>query len=66
MFGGAMRTSYDTIGVNYFDLRKPDSWIEKVIGKALGSAKTVLNVGAGAGSYEPADRHVTAIEHQWK
>ena len=33
-----------------------------VIGRALGSAKTVLNVGAGAGSYEPADRQVTAIE----
>jgi SAM-dependent methyltransferase len=57
-----MRTSYDTIGVNYSDLRKPDSRIEMVIGRALGSAKTVLNVGAGAGSYEPADRQVTAIE----
>ena len=33
-----------------------------MIGKALGSAKTVLNVGAGAGSYEPPDRQVTAIE----
>src|SRR3546814_10283029 len=31
-------------------------------GRALGSAKTVLNVGAGAGSYEPADRQVTAVE----
>jgi SAM-dependent methyltransferase len=57
-----MRASYDTIGVNYSDLRKPDPRIEAVIGRALGSAKTVLNVGAGAGSYEPADRHVTAIE----
>src|SRR5690606_30757863 len=35
---------------------------ERVIGRALGSAKTVLNVGAGAGSYEPADRQVTAVE----
>jgi len=57
-----MRTSYDTIGVNYSDLRKPDSRIERMIGGALGSAKTVLNVGAGAGSYEPADRQVTAVE----
>ena len=57
-----MGTSYDTIGVNYSDLRKPDARIERVIGRALGSAQTVLNVGAGAGSYEPADRHVTAIE----
>jgi len=57
-----MRTSYDTIGVNYSDLRKPDSRIERVISKALGPAESVLNVGAGTGSYEPADRQVTAIE----
>jgi len=57
-----MRASYDTIGVNYSDLRKPDARIERAIGMALGSAKTVLNVGAGAGSYEPADRRVTAVE----
>jgi SAM-dependent methyltransferase len=57
-----MRTSYDTIGVNYSDLRKPDSRIEMMISNALGTAKTVLNVGAGTGSYEPADRSVTAIE----
>ncbi len=62
MLPGFMRTSYDTIGVNYSDLRKPDSRIEAMIGSALGSAKTVLNVGAGTGSYEPADRQVTAIE----
>lgn len=57
-----MRTSYDTIGVNYSALRKPDVRIEALIGKALGAARTVLNVGAGAGSYEPTDRSVTAIE----
>jgi SAM-dependent methyltransferase len=57
-----MPSSYDTIGVNYSDLRKPDSRIEAAIGRALGSTKTVLNVGAGAGSYEPADRQVTALE----
>lgn len=57
-----MRASYDTIGVNYSDLRKPDTRIEAEIGNALGSARTVLNVGAGAGSYEPTDRSVTAIE----
>jgi SAM-dependent methyltransferase len=62
MLRGSMRTSYDTIGVNYSDLRKPDARIERAIGRALGSAKTVLNVGAGAGSYEPADRQVTAVE----
>jgi len=57
-----MDAVYDTIGVNYSELRKPDRRIEAMIGTALGSAKTVLNVGAGAGSYEPADRQVTAIE----
>ena len=57
-----MRTPYDRIGVDYSDLRKPDSRIEMAIGRALGSARTVLNVGAGAGSCEPADRQVTAIE----
>lgn len=62
MLQTTMRTSYDTIGVNYSDLRKPDFRIERVISKALGSAKTVLNVGAGTGSYEPADRSVTALE----
>ncbi len=57
-----MGNSYDTIGVNYSDLRKPDPRIELVISRALGAAKTVLNVGAGTGSYEPRDRSVTAIE----
>lgn len=57
-----MRAAYDTIGINYSDLRKPDSRIAIAIERALGFARTVLNVGAGAGSYEPADRQVTAIE----
>lgn len=57
-----MSTSYDMIGVNYSNLRKPDARIEKIILNALGTAKTVLNVGAGTGSYEPTDRSVTAIE----
>jgi SAM-dependent methyltransferase len=57
-----METVYDTIGVNYSELRKPEPRIEALIGKALGSARTVLNVGAGAGSYEPSDRDVTALE----
>ncbi len=57
-----MNASYDTIGVNYADLRKPDPRIAQAIEEALGPAKTVLNVGAGAGSYEPAERQVTAVE----
>ncbi len=57
-----MAASYDTIGVNYSDLRKPDPRIERAIWTALGEAETVLNVGAGTGSYEPPDRQVTAVE----
>lgn len=53
---------YDTIGINYTELRKPDQRIAKIITEALGSARTILNVGAGAGSYEPTDRIVTAVE----
>ncbi len=57
-----MSVKYDTIGINYAELRKPDPRIARVIEGALGSAQTVLNVGAGTGSYEPADRSVTAVE----
>lgn len=57
-----MPTSYDTIGLTYSDLRKPDARIAVMISDALGSVETVLNVGAGTGSYEPTDRSVTAIE----
>jgi SAM-dependent methyltransferase len=57
-----MDARYDRIGVNYSELRKPDPRIAALINRALGNAKTVLNVGAGAGSYEPADRQITAIE----
>ena len=57
-----MNASYDTIGIDYSHLRNPDARIASVILEALGSAKTVLNVGAGTGSYEPVDRTVTAIE----
>jgi SAM-dependent methyltransferase len=57
-----MVAKYDTIGINYLELRRPDARIAAVIGEALGSARTVLNVGAGTGSYEPDDRAVTAVE----
>ena len=53
---------YDTIGLDYAQLRKPDPRIEAAIHAALGDARTVLNVGAGAGSCEPTDRRVTALE----
>jgi SAM-dependent methyltransferase len=54
--------TYDTIGLNYAELRKPDPRIARFINDALGGARTVLNVGAGTGSYEPTDREVTAVE----
>ena len=53
---------YDVIGVDYARLRKPDPRIAAMIHAALGDARTVLNVGAGAGSYEPEEREVTALE----
>jgi SAM-dependent methyltransferase len=57
-----MGAKYDTIGSNYAELRKPDPQIARIIERALGPAQTVLNVGAGTGSYEPAGRAVTAVE----
>ena len=62
MILGSMNDLYDRIGLNYANLRKPDARIAQMIWRALGPAKTVLNVGAGAGSYEPVDRQVTAVE----
>jgi len=53
---------YDTIGRKYAGYRRPDPHIEAQIHAALGNARTVLNVGAGTGSYEPADRTVVAVE----
>ncbi|MFK7841179.1 MAG: class I SAM-dependent methyltransferase [Sphingorhabdus sp.] len=57
-----MSALYDKIGVGYANLRKPDIRIARAIHDALGDAKSVLNVGAGTGSYEPDDRAVTALE----
>ncbi|HEY7801272.1 MAG TPA: methyltransferase domain-containing protein [Dehalococcoidia bacterium] len=53
---------YDTIGGGYARKRRPDPRWQAVITRALGDAPTVLNVGAGAGSYEPAQRSVVALE----
>jgi SAM-dependent methyltransferase len=57
-----MTAVYDTIGINYAALRQPDPRIAATIANALGAARTVVNVGAGTGSYEPGDREVTAVE----
>lgn len=53
---------YDTIGVNYAELRRPDPRLAAAIASALGDAQTIINVGAGTGSYEPDGRSVTAVE----
>jgi SAM-dependent methyltransferase len=53
---------YEAGGANYASLRQPDARIARVIHGLLGTARRVLNVGAGAGSYEPQDRHVVALE----
>jgi SAM-dependent methyltransferase len=53
---------YDEIGGNYRAYRRPDPRIAAAILDGLGLADTVVNVGAGAGSYEPADRSVLAVE----
>ena len=53
---------YDEHGRTYAVHRRPDPRIAARIHAALGDARTVVNVGAGAGSYEPRDRRVIAIE----
>jgi SAM-dependent methyltransferase len=60
--GSAGDADYGKIGADYAAYRQPDPAIAAQINRALGSARTVLNVGAGSGSYEPADRQVTAVE----
>jgi len=54
--------AYDRIGADYGAARHADPKIAAQIEEALGDARTVLNVGAGTGSYEPADRSLTAVE----
>jgi SAM-dependent methyltransferase len=53
---------YDTIGRDYDTYRHADPRIGAAITAALGKAASIVNVGAGAGSYEPRDRAVVAVE----
>jgi len=53
---------YDSIGAAYTVTRRTEPRIAAQVWAALGDARTVLNVGAGTGSYEPPDRDVTAVE----
>ncbi|WP_104479455.1 methyltransferase domain-containing protein [Actinokineospora auranticolor] len=60
--GSAGDADYGQVGDGYTRFRQPDPRIAAHIEQALGDARTVLNVGAGAGSYEPVDRKVTPVE----
>src|ERR1700728_4696541 len=60
--GSAGDANYAAIGAAYTQYRRPDPRIAAHIAEALGAARTVLNVGGGAGSYEPEDRDVTPVE----
>ncbi|MBO3681387.1 SAM-dependent methyltransferase [Streptomyces sp. NEAU-YJ-81] len=55
-------TDYGPVGAGYTRVRRTDPRIAALIHAALGDARTVVNVGAGAGSYEPAERHVLPVE----
>jgi SAM-dependent methyltransferase len=54
--------SYERIGLGYTHARRTEPRIAERIFAALGDARSVLNVGAGTGSYEPPDRDVLAVE----
>jgi SAM-dependent methyltransferase len=58
----AINDPYQSFGQGYNLQRRPDPRIQTVINSALGDAATVVNVGAGTGSYEPLDRWVLAVE----
>ncbi len=60
MRGGTI--DYDRCAPAYPGRRRADPRIAARVDAALGSSRTVVNVGAGAGSYEPRDRHVIAVE----
>jgi hypothetical protein len=60
--GSAGDANYAAIGTDYSRYRQPDPRIANYIHRFLGDAPRIVNVGAGAGSYEPPDRDVTAVE----
>lgn len=60
--GSVPGPSYERIGTGYAGRRRPEPAWEQAIWYAIGDARSVVNVGAGAGSYEPSDRRVVAVE----
>jgi SAM-dependent methyltransferase len=59
-------TLYDHIAPTYARTRKPDPRIARAISDALRNVGTIVNVGAGAGAYEPSGRRLIAIEPSWR
>ena len=57
-----MSQLYDSIGQGYRRFRQPDPRIAALLAEGLGDAESVINLGAGAGSYEPSSRRVLALE----
>src|SRR6185312_11185653 len=57
-----MTELYDAIGKTYAEYRRPDPRIASTIMNAIGDASTIVNIGAGTGSYEPRGRNVVAVE----
>ena len=57
-----MAELFDAIGRGYRDYRRPDPRLAEAIARALNRSESVVNVGAGTGSYEPSDRRVVAVE----
>ena len=53
---------YDRIGTSYGATRREEPRFAALINEALGDARSVVNVGAGAGAYEPKNREVVAVE----
>src|SRR5262245_12470855 len=60
--GSVGDADYASIGTVYRDYRVAEPQIAVFVHAALGHAKSVLNIGAGTGSYEPTDREVTPVE----
>lgn len=53
---------YEQIGRGYARTRREDPRLARRIHHSLGDARTIVNIGAGTGSYEPRDPYVLAIE----
>lgn len=60
--GSAGDADYGVIGFDYARYRRPEPAFAAAIRNALGDANTLVNIGAGAGSYEPTELDVTAVE----